>query len=195
MNSDLLEEISNTGLAANKLNDLALASHERNTRTLRNYADLLYDSILNEMLPRRDQILEELEDAIRNGRPQEVKLWTYSVTYHTGLDRETMADLAASGHHTVIFDDERPMSVDRIVQHTDILWRLAFTFGTHFRVTRRRGYLRACGEDREGYEMELWLEYVSDLTEDEANSLVAAYKSMRNRPMYQGSFVRMTARF
>jgi hypothetical protein len=147
------------------------------------------------MHPQRNNLLENLETNIREGRKGGVKLWSYSVTFHEGLDSSTMTGLSEVGQHTVVFDDDAPMSVDRIVQNTDLRWRLAFTFGANFRVSRRYGSLRVYGEDRNCYEMELWLEYVENLAEHEIKSLLSAYRGVMNRPLYQSKEFRMSPRY
>lgn len=193
---DLLADINASGLAANYLERLDEAANEYKARVFRNYADLLYDTILNAMHPRRADLMTELENNLRNGIKSGVTLWSYTTTHHQGLSSDKMNELSAIGLHTVVFDDEVPMSVDRIVQNSDLVWRLAYTFGTRFRVRRVRCALRSISEDYSAYEYELRMEFVPEgLSEWEVAKLTDTYKACLNRPFHVGRNVHLSPRY
>ena len=193
---DLLAEINDTGLAVNSLPALDAAAEEYKARVFRNYADLLYDTILNTMHPKRASLMKELEDNLREGVKMGVTLWSYTTTHHQGLSSDKMNELSAIGLHTVVFDDEVPMSVDRIVQNSDLLWRLAYTFGTRFRVKRVRCGLRSLSEGFSSYEYELRMEFVPEgLAAWEIAKLTDAYKANLNRPFHVGRDVHVSPRY
>ena len=193
---DLLYEIELNGLAANHLADLNTAVRERSKDVLQTYADVLYAHILDSVCPQKDHIMTQLVDHMRTGRKDGVLLWSYSNTYHSHLSRERMSQLSELGDHTVVFNNGRPMCVDRIVQNTDLLLRLACTFGSKFRVKRVRGNLKRISSDQETYEFELRLQYIGEgLTETQSKRLLKAYNDMVSRPLRVGRNVRVTPRY
>lgn len=197
---DILSEIDSTGLAAAKAVSLVLAHSSRKRITFRNYADLLYARILDDFYPARAHLMKELETAVATpGALMRVKLWDYSVTYPTNGDRLSVfdaVDASARGHHTVVFDDGRPMSVDAIFRNTDLNWRLAFTFGSQFRVTVSREDTKAISADYSSYRIGVYLHYCPHGLKDyEEKKLIAAYKGVCDRELYVGKNSFMTARF
>lgn len=193
---ELLSEIDNTGWAANAMAGLDTAARERSQLVLRNYADILYDFILNEVHHKKDYLLNKLRENIAEGTKGGVLLWSYRNTFHDRmLDSYEMSRLSEEGFHTVIFDGGVPMCVDRIVQNSDILWRLAFTFGSRFRVKRVYGAELHRSAERTTFEFELRLEFVPEgLNEFEEKKLIDAYKGVANRQMYSSGDAMMTAR-
>lgn len=197
---DILNEIDSTGLAAAKAVSLVLAHSSRKRITFRNYADILYARILNDFFPRREQILEELEKNVAtSGALMTARIWDYSVTYPTNGDKLSVfdaVDASARGHHTVVFDDGRPMSVDAIFRNTDLVWRLAFTFGTKFRVKLMREDTKAISADYSSYRIGVYLYYSPyGLADYEEKKLIAAYTGVCDRQLHTGKNAYMTARF
>lgn len=198
---DILSEIDNTGLAGAKSVDLKNAYDQRNQITLRNYADLLYIRILNDFYTRKDDILKQLEQQARTpGALMRVKLWDYSVTYRTSYETPAnvgeMADFTDRGHHTVMFDDGRPMSVDAIFRNTDLAWRLAFTFGSKFRVTYAREDTKAISSEYSSYRIGVYVQYYpKGLPDYFKKCMIDAYTKVQDRSLYLGKNSYMTARF
>ena len=195
---DILSEIDNAGFADAKSADLKKAYKERNQITLRNYADLLYMRILNDFYPRKDDILTQLEQLARTpGALMRVKMWDYCVTYrdayHLPANVGEMIDFTERGYHTVVFDDGRPMSVDAIFRNTDLAWRLAFTFGSKFRVVYLRDEVRALSADYSSYRIGVYVQYYpKGLPEYFKTRMIDAYTKVRDRSLHLGkdSYVR-----
>jgi hypothetical protein len=192
---DLLAEINDCGFAANHMEELDAACAEHRITTFRNYADLLYVEILKTLEILRNNVLTQLKENARKGIKGGVRIWSYHTCHHQGIDRAIIAGLSERGLHTVLFDDGVPMSVDRIVQNSDVLWRLAFTFGSRFRVKRVRSLLRCVNYEYECHEYELRVEFVPEgLQAYENEKLVNAYVGVTGRELHEGKNVHMTSR-
>ncbi len=198
---DLLSELDTTGLASGNALDLKQAYSQRNRNLLRNYADILYARILGDVMYRKDFLLDKLTNNVSTpNAPMRVKIWDYSVTHPSvfELPRDTnaMVDFSNRGHHTVVFDDGRPMSVDTIFRKTDLAWRLAFTFGSKFYVTYLREDMKAFSQDYSSYRIGVYLYYYPQgLPSYHEKRLITAYTEARDRKLYAGTNVSMTARF
>jgi len=198
---DTLTEIDSTGLAAAKALDLAFAYSRRNSLRLRNYADILYARILESFHPHKDKILEQLLTAAAT--PDAIikaKIWDYSVTYRASYsvpaNVEEMEDFSRRGYHTVVFDDDRPMSVDAIFRNTDLCWRLAFTFGSKFRVTFVREFTKMISSEYSSYNIGVYVHYhPNGLMPYAEEKLIRAYKGVCDRPLHVGTDVYMTPRY
>lgn len=197
---DILSEIDSTGLAAAKALDLAVAYSSRTRACFRNYADILYARILDDVHPRRHKILQDLEVAVADaGACMSVKIWDYSITYPTNGEKLSVfdaMDASARGHHTVVFDNGKPLSVDAIFRNTDLDWRLAYTFGSKFRVRLTREDTKMISEKYTSYRIGVYLVYSPyGLAEYEEQKLIAAYKDVCDRQLHAGKNVSMTARY
>jgi hypothetical protein len=197
---DTLTEIDSTGLAAAKALDLAFAYAKRNRATFRDYADILYTHILEFFHPHKDKILEQLVTAAATpGAPIKTKIWAYSVTYRTDgevAQISDMVDFSKRGCHTVLFDNDRPMSVDAIFRNSDLCWRLAFTFGSKFRVTFVREFTKMISSEYSSYNIGVYVHYhPNGLLPYAEEKLIAAYKGVCDRPLHVGTGVYMTPRF
>jgi hypothetical protein len=193
----LLAEIDLSGIAWEKAGRLGMANYERKKVILRNYADILYTFILDSIRYLKDFLLEELEKAIKNpDLPMRVKIWDYSVTHRTDggtACKRDMADFSNRGHHTVVFDNGKPVSVDILFRKTDICWRLAFTFGSHYSVTFVQDDIKAVTDEYSSYRISVYLNYHPNFRQ--TKELLSAYKDATGRRLYMGKDVCMTARF
>lgn len=197
---DTLLEIDSTGLAAAKALDLARASAERKRLTFRNYADLLYPRIFDFFHPHRDLIFKQLETAAATPHaPIKTRIWDYSVTRRVdgGVARAIdMEDFSKRGHHTVIFDSGHPMSVDAIFRNSDITWRLAFTFGSKFRVTFVQEQTKLISDEYCSYRVGIYVHYHPDgLMPHAEERLIRAYKDVCDRDLYTNGDSYMTGRY
>lgn len=197
---DTLSEIDSTGLAAAKALDLAFAYAKRNRATFRDYADLLYPRIFDFFYPHKDLIFKQLEKAASTPKtPIRTRIWDYSVTYRVdgGVAQiSDMQDFSQRGHHTVIFDNGRPMSVDAIFRNSDISWRIASAFGSKFRVTFVQEETKVISSQYCSYKVGVYINYhPNGLLPYAEEKLIAAYKDMSGREVYQGDVVYMTARY
>lgn len=197
---DILLEIDATGLAAAKALDLAHAYSQRNRATFRKYADILYAHILDTIHPRKKQILDELETEVGTaGAVMRARLWDYSVTYPTDgnpLSALDAVECSNRGNHTVVFDDGKPMSVDAIFRNTDLAWRLAFTFGSKFRVSFVREDTKLVSGTYSSYRIAVYLHYEPHgIGEYGEQKMIEAYKAVCDRQLHVGTNVYMTARF
>ena len=186
---DTLSEIDATGFAAAKALDLAFAYARRNRANFRNYADLLYARILEFIHPHKNKILEQMITAVETpGSVMRVKIWDYSVTYPTDGNRLPVYDAIESskkGNHTVLFDDEKPMSVDAIFRNSDLRWRIACTFGTKFRVSCVQEDTKAVSQDYSSYRIGVYLHYHPEgLDMYSEKCMVDAYKAVCDRQLY-----------
>lgn len=197
---ETLAEIDATGFAAAKVVDLASAVATRNTTKFRNYADILYTIILADIHPRKNAILAELVSAVAvPGMPMKAKLWDYSVTYPYLGHVSQVADMVRFsnhlGHHTAVFDNGEPLSVDAIFRNTDLSWRLAFTFGSKFRVSVVQEETKFVSSEYSGYRMSVYLNYYPEGLHPYAEErLVRAYKDVCDRQLHVGKNVYMTSR-
>lgn len=197
---DALSEIDNTGLATSKVLDLSLAYAKRNRAIFRNYADILYPRILDSFHPHKDRIFKQLENAASTPNvPIRARIWDYSVTYRVDggtADAVDMQDFSNRGHHTVIFDMGHPMSVDAIFRNSDIAWRLAFTFGSKFRVTFVQEETKLISEQYCSYKIGVYVNYhPNGLLPHAEERLIRAYKDVCDRQLYTGDIVYMTSRY
>lgn len=198
---DILNEIDNTGLAAAKALDLTFAYSRRNSLRLRNFADLLYARILDFIHPHKNTILEQLITAAATpDAPIKTKIWDYSVTYRSSYDVpanvDEMIQHTNRGNHTVIFDDGFPMSVDAIFRKTDLDWRLAFTFGSKFRVSVAREFTKAISADYTSYSIAVYLHYhPNGLLPDSEEKMIRAYKGVCDRQLHVGKDVNLLGRY
>lgn len=196
---DILAEIDDTGFAAAKVADLESAANTRRLIDLRNYADILYANIVEETHARKDALLSELISAVADpDKIMKVKLWDYSVAYpyagHVSLPAD-MVRFSNLGHHTVVFDNGRPLSIDAIFRKTDLSWRLAATFGSKFRVSVIQEDTTFVSSQYTGYRMGVYLSYYPEgLPEYARERLVNAYKGMCERELHVGECVYMTSR-
>lgn len=194
-----LIEIDSTGFAAAKAAHLNSAAATRRLAKFRNYADILYAHILDDIHPRKDVLLSELiSDVADPEKPMKVKLWDYSVAYpYLGhiSQASDMIRFSNLGHHTVVFDNGSPLSVDAIFRKTDLAWRLAFTFGSKFRVTVIQEETKFVSSEYTGYRMGVYLSYYPDGLHPHAeDSLIRAYKDVCGRQLHAGECVYMTSR-
>lgn len=187
-----LAEIDATGLAAAKAADLDNAYALRTATLYRNYADMLYTRILDSFYPNKETILNQLEKAASTpNAPIKTKIWDYSVTYRVDGNAalaEDMQDFTKRVLHTVLFDDGRPLSVDAIFRNSDLAWRIAFTFGSKFRVTVDREFTKMVSEDYMSYQMGVYVHYhPNGLLPYAEEKLIAAYNGVSGRVLYAGT--------
>jgi len=197
---DTLSLIDSTGLAASKALDLSLAYAKRNRATFRNYADLLYPRIFDFFHPHKDLILKQLENAAATpNAPIKTRIWDYSVTYRVDggvAHASDMADFSRRGHHTVIFDEGLPISVDAIFRNSDIAWRLAFTFGSKFRVTFVQEQTKLVSDQYCSYKIGVYVHYYPDgLLPHAEECMIRAYKDVCDRDLYTSNSSYMTSRY
>jgi hypothetical protein len=196
---DILAEIDQTGIGSAKGLELAIASSKRNTLKLRNYADILYVRIFEDVFPHRNNHLENLKKAIEDpNAPMRVRIWDYSVTYRVdgnSSQAEDMPSFSERGHHTVLFDNGKPISVDTIFHNTDLAWRLAFTYGSKYRVSLVREDLKATNGEYDSYRIGVYLHYhPNGLLPYAEEQMIRAYKGVCDRQLYVGDCTEMTGR-
>jgi len=197
---DTLAEIDATGLAAAKAAALDNAYSQRTAAVYRNYADILYSRILDYIHPHKDKILDRLITAASvPNAPIKTKIWDYAVTHRVDGNVAQVSDMKSfsnRGNHTVLSDDGRLMSVDMIFRKSDIAWRLAFTFGSKYRVTFVQEHTKFLSGEYCSYQIAVYLHYHPDgLLPSAEESLIAAYNGVSGRVLHVGESVFMTPRY
>lgn len=132
------------------------------------YADILYDRLAGEFATTRDDIQDQMLEAIRTATKRSdlnVRIFTYNTRHGTcdPLFSRASADMlcAINGwHHTVAVEYElRPESLYHIFKSTNICARLAKFFGPNFwvsaRPTRKIVAEMSCGYVIKEYELRL----------------------------------------
>lgn len=135
-------------------------SWEIDAQRLQDSSDLLYDRLRTDFLSRRQSLQADLLEVIKTAaspRDLQIPLWTFHTSFVPQLSREDYAKvqghLRRYGYEWSIglvdqyFDPERievfewdyqwksrPVTVQRIVKHTDLLYRIALLFGLDFQV-------------------------------------------------------------
>lgn len=191
-------EMRTYGLAAAVLPELASAWAARTAVLSREkyeaYGDLLYDHLLEVLVPQKDLFFTGLLTTINSALTRkdiEVPLWCYTACY--SKVREEPVHETRIGTRTLGVRSLPLVPVYKVLQHTDVLAHLASAFGADFYVYDRHVNILSEDDERAQTTRELVLAYYpGGLPPHLLNKTVAAYNRHFNRSPYSPAWAEVT---